>query len=989
ESCLTARAIRGALWTALAIGGLGGAEMARAAPMRPAPARWAAAADTDSVARRDSLARNLPDSLAVPADTDSVAGPVLVPPDTARDDSLPPAPRPDSAAQDTTEEGPPFPDRDEFFDRLAEESGFRVIEYRGREVELDVEAETVRLDREAQARYGNSILDARSILYWVALQFIEAERDIRLEGEGRNVTSDSIVYYDVSQTKGSIMDARTSFAEQGAEWFVRGDATPRGSRTVFVETGNFTSCELEQPHYFFRAGQIKVVTQDIIVAWPVTLYIQDVPVAWLPFFAQDIRDGRRSGFLPPRFGVNDIVSTSSDIRRSVTDFGYYFALNDYMDAQATVDWFSGRFTRLNAGFRYKVLKKFFDGNLFASYSLGDERALEIRARHNQDITPVTSLRLNATYASNTRVLERQSFDPTLQTQRISSDLGLQHRFPFASVNLSASRRQSLGTQSGNTELTLPNLQMTFSPVQLFSAPRNVAGPFNNIVVNGGFSFSRLSQNFEERDDVTTERAAANSAIRIGSFGVGGNANFQRRTTSPFDSVGAEATDPFSETRVDYNASADYQVDLVGSTTFRPTVSLSSSLFRSMDTDGEFVAAPTRMRFGATLSTDLYGFLPGFGPFARIRHKVSPRFSYDYSPAVEAADSLLMIPGFPISNARAENRLSVTLNQTFEAKLRDDVELDEDSRAVLEGRSLDEDSLAVADDSLFGGEAIAPPDSVAAARDSIAADSLAAARAAPDSLGSAQDSAGLAQDTTGAPRRARQQRNVVLLGINSSSLDFDFARENEPALTTDRWNHRINSDLLRGLSLNLAFDLFEGVGEERTFAPILSSLTGSFTFSSASGLGGLLGLGGGGTRRTADPRQRLRGAADSRYRLQSFDENPDPMDPGLRSGGPWTLSLTYSLQRGREEQSAQDRQSLNAILSLNPTPNWRLSWRTSYNLSDGEFGEHLVTLDRDLHRWVATFMFARSPNGNFIFQMSVNLRDAPDLKFDYDQQSLDR
>ena len=34
------------------------------------------------------------------------------------------------------------------------------------------------------------------------------------------------------------------------------------------------------------------------------------------------------------------------------------------------------------------------------------------------------------------------------------------------------------------------------------------------------------------------------------------------------------------------------------------------------------------------------------------------------------------------------------------------------------------------------------------------------------------------------------------------------------------------------------------------------------------------------------------------------------------------------------------------------------------------------------------MFARSPNGNFIFQMSVSLQDAPDLKFDYDQQTQD-
>ena len=110
---------------------------------------------------------------------------------------------------------------------------------------------------------------------------------------------------------------------------------------------------------------------------------------------------------------------------------------------------------------------------------------------------------------------------------------------------------------------------------------------------------------------------------------------------------------------------------------------------------------------------------------------------------------------------------------------------------------------------------------------------------------------------------------------------------------------------------------------------------------------------------------------------------------MRAGGPWTLSLTYSMQRGRENESARDRQSLNAVLSLNPTPNWSLAWRTSYNLTEGKFGEHMITLDRGLHRWMATFMFARSPNGNFIFQMSVNLRDAPDLKFDYDQQTQDR
>ncbi|WP_419163685.1 putative LPS assembly protein LptD [Candidatus Palauibacter sp.] len=947
--------------------------------------------------------------LAFPADTDSVAvaGPDSLPADsTARDTlDLPGADSgavADSAVSDTLDAGPPdppFPQPDDIFGQLLGTLGYQVIQYRGRRVDLEVEEERVRLAREAQATYDQAVIDADTITYLAGLQFVRACGAISLTGQGQDAVSDDCLNYDLSQTMGTIMDARSSFAERGAEWFVRGNTTPRGSGTIFVETGNFTSCEVEQPHYYFRAGKIKVVSNDIVVAWPVTLYIQDVPVAWLPFFAQDIREDRRSGFLPPRFGFNDVVASSSNTRRSVTDFGYYFALNDFMDAQATADWFSGRFTRLNGAVRYRSIKKFFRGNLLASYSFGNEKTLQFQMRHRHELTPVTDIRVNANFISNTTVFERQTFDPTVQTQRIASDVGIQHRFPFASVNLSGSRRQDLGAQKGRTDLTLPKLQMTFSPVTLFKAPRNRSGPFNNVVVNGGFSASRLDRTQEERDGARTERAAANSAVRIGSFGVSGNANFNRSTRLPFTPMSDDGTDdsepeepPASVTKLDYGASADYQVDLIGSTTLRPTITLSASRFQSGDTQEEFVTAPTRLRFGAAVSTDLYGFLPGVGPFERIRHKVSPRFHYDYSPAVEASDSLLAIPGFPISNSKEENRLRITLNQTFEAKLREEVELDAEAQALLEGRSLDSDTPGEEADSLAAGT-----DALAAATDSTTAAADPAGLAGEElPAGDLSARSGIGDTDTGAgtgdpdaPQRAQPRRNVVLLGINSSPLTFDFSRENESALTTDRWSHRVNSDLLRGLSLNMSLDLFEGVGEERTFAPILSSLTGSFTFSSASGLGGLLGLGGGGGGGQSDPRTRLRNAADSRYRLQSFDENPDAQDPGMRAGGPWNLSLTYSMQRGRESESARDRQSLNAVLSLNPTPNWRLAWRTTYNLTEGEFGEHLITLDRALHRWMATFMFARSPNGNFIFQMSVNLRDAPDLKFDYDQQTQDR
>ncbi|MDH3734087.1 MAG: putative LPS assembly protein LptD [Gemmatimonadota bacterium] len=948
------------------IGGAGSAATARA---NPAPIlRLALVSDTDSVVaardtievdstgvRRDSLGRIL-DSLGVARDT--------------IDQDL------TTAAGDTTDVEGEFPEPDAIFDELAARSGYRVIQYQGREVSVDIAEEAVQLDGDARAEYGGSVLDAQHIAYWIGLQFINASESATLSGEGQTVTTQSVINYDVSRTKGSIMDARTSFAERGTEWFVRGDATLRGGSTFFVETGDFTSCELDEPHYYFKAGSIKVVTENVIVAWPVTLYINEVPVIWLPFFAQDIRPGRRSGFLPPRFGINDIVATSSTVNRSVTDFGYYFAINEFMDAQATIDWFSGDFTRLNAGFRYKDIKKFFQGSLSGSYSLGDSKIFQLRAQHQHDVTPVTNIRLNANFVTNTRAFEDQSLDPRLQTQRISSDLGVQHRFPFASVNLSASSRQDLGTLQGTTDLTLPRIQATFTPVTLFRAPRNRAGAFNNIVVSGGASYSRVSRLKEEADDLLSTRANATTSFRLGSLGFSGQGNFDNQLTTPFDSIGT-GVESSGRTRIDYGGSADYQLDLIGSTTLRPTVSIDASRFSSVDTDDRYIAAPTRIRMGATLSTDIFGFLPGFGPFERIRHKVSPRFSYSYSPAVEVPDSLLSIPGFPISSSAPQNRLGISLNQTFEAKLREDIELDAEEQALLEGRDIVADSIQSRADSLArtaadSAAAAAPPDSAGVVSDSVTVrDSLAV------------------RSTPARPTPPPRQRNVVLLGINSSSLDFDFSKKGEPALVTDQWSHRINSDLLRGLSLNLTLDMFDGRGTERTLAPILSAVTGGFTFSSARGLGGLFGLGGGQGQRRDDPDRRLTSANDRRYRMQSFDENPDPLDPGLRSGGPWTLGLTYSLQRFREDESAQGRQSLGATLALNPTPNWRLSWRTNYNLTDKTFGEHLVALDRDLHRWIASFIFSRAPNGNFIFSMSVSLRDAPDLKFDYDQRTFDR
>jgi hypothetical protein len=77
------------------------------------------------------------------------------------------------------------------------------------------------------------------------------------------------------------------------------------------------------------------------------------------------------------------------------------------------------------------------------------------------------------------------------------------------------------------------------------------------------------------------------------------------------------------------------------------------------------------------------------------------------------------------------------------------------------------------------------------------------------------------------------------------------------------------------------------------------------------------------------------------------------------------------------------------VGFSPSPNWSVSWNTQYNLTLKEFGQHVLRLDRDLHRWRATFAFTKAPNGNFAFNFFVTLTDEPEIQFQYDQRTVRR
>lgn len=829
---------------------------------------------------------------------------------------------------------------------------------------------------------------------------------------GDPVNSASIVF-DLNQGRGTAKDAKTRYTA-GAEWILYSDYLTVDEDAVFGHKVIFTSCEEEEPHYHFAAENIKIINDNILVARPVRLYFADVPVAWLPFIAQSTETGRASGILNPTFSINDIVRTSQSYSRRISNLGFYWAINDYMDASVSMDWWSEQHTALTGSLQYAWSKQFLMGNMnyrkFWRAEGGSELAFDASSSWQMDER--TSLRFRARYASSNEFVRRTSFDPREVVQSIDSEGGMSRRFSFGNLSLSGNRRQYLSDD--RVEMTLPSANFSLSPITFFKASPSQARFYNNITWSGSARYRRsISDKLPQADSAFTDSGADrvntdagfNSALNLGNFSISSGINMKEGITKavPFgmDSLTMVALgyEDEADTDLSWNASINYQQRLIGSTTITPSLRLSGNMVRS-DTDSlaqSFVSAPNRISFGASLKTDIYGFFPGMGPFDVIRHKITPGFDFDYAP--EVSPTKLQTDVFGSREVGRQKTLRISLNQTFEAKLKDEAA----AERMAELDSIRTDSLTFMADSLrilARGLSDIPGDPEALRVDSLIMeiDSLLA-------------------DTTSGPQDQQDAQKVTLLALRTTAMTYDFEQASEDGewirgFTTTRLSNNISSDYLRGLNISVTHELFEEVaavpgeggevsGATRKFAPHLSSMNMGFSLSSQSWvfktLGALFRRGPDEDAGSVVDVGGDEGTVADAFESDPMNEariipggNPAPGGGRRRGGGgqvgEWRANFSYSLQRPRDD-TRPSNQMISSTLNFSPTEKWDVSWRTSYNVETGSFNDHLLRLTRDLHRWEAYFDFTQTATGNWSFRFEVALMDNADLKFDYVQRSM--
>ena len=894
------------------------------------------------------------------------------------------------------------PPTDSIMAALMELGGYTVTRYGGAGATFNTGTERLVLtgaegDPARLSQPGQSLTARDTITYDDPRGLVWTAGPTTTERPGEEPVESESIVYSLTADRGSARQARTSF-QQGGTWIMQGDLPSIVPDTVYGHHIIFTSCQETEPHYHFAAREAKIVGGSWLVVRNVTLNFADVPVMWLPFIFQNTEQGRSSGILTPRFSINDVIRTSRGAQRRVSNVGFFWAINNYMDATVALDWWSENFTSLTGSFRYNVASQFLNGqfNYRQFWRANGGRELGFDTRHSWEFSERMSFDASARYITDAGFVRQNSFDPREVTGSIDSQGGLNRRFDWGSLSVNGNRRQYLNDD--RVEMTLPQLNLSLSPITLFSAPQSRAGFFNNMTWSGSANASRrtvdrVDQAIDEfslgQADRLTTSAGVSSSLNAGALRWSQSLRYSQDQildvpSQALDSVFVgDGRQDVNSAQLTWNMALDYQQRLIGTTTFTPNLRLDGRLIRDdqIEEAQEFVSAPSRFSFGATLKSDIYGLFGGLGPFEAIRHKMSPSVNWQYAPEVVPTD--LQEAVFGSQELKARNVLTLNFNQTFEAKRRPREE-------SVDTLAADAGEAAGATGQAADPERPAPPGGPPADREE--------------------------PTDPNAPRRVETGEIVNLLSLQTSAVTYDFVRASDDGnelldgFTTTRLRNQISSDFLRGLAVSVEHDLF-GTDDsgKRTFDPQLTQMNLSFQISNNSGLvrgiAGLLGVGGDGPAVPEEDEDfpedvEAAGVTDESVIVPGAGGN-DLIDRGTNrprqqsrgAVGGWSARLSYSLSRPRDTGSQNTAsafgsgtvQQLQGNLRFRPTENWSMTWRTAYDIEQRAFNDHTIRLTRDLHRWEANFDFLRTATGNWAFRFQVSLTDNRDLQFDYEQQ----
>ncbi|UCD19336.1 MAG: LPS-assembly protein LptD [candidate division WOR-3 bacterium] len=481
-----------------------------------------------------------------------------------------------------------------------------VINYRANRITYDLENSLIILNDSSVIKYRDIILTSDSAYYHVESNILEAFGNCDLKQADDSIRGE-FLRYNIETQKALMASGRTQI-DNG---FITGqEIFWIDEKTVHSYRGKYTTCSDSPPHYYFFSPKMKVYLGDMVIARPIFLYIQDIPVLGAPFWFVPISSKRKSGLLPFRMG------NSSTFGKYIRGFAYYLVLSDYADVTFQLDAMEkkGIMPHVEGIWDYAPFSK---GKIYASY-IRDTQTQKVRysveARNTSDLFLLgSSLNWDIKYVSDNSY--RQDYAETTAIwleKEITSAATLTRSVAGFKNTLAFERRQDFSDTTVSLKL----------PYYTISGPSSMLLSTVNYAITGHISRDRLTTSID-----TSEVIGAN-----------------------------------------LHTTPSLQQNVLNLLTVSPKLDLDLAVFNE-DTLGDRWPSRFGYSFSTTASTNFFRvFGIQFMGVHGLLHKVLPSVTYTYTPAFDFA-RFPRATGIPSYNHT--NSLSFGLNQEFEAKIGDE------------------------------------------------------------------------------------------------------------------------------------------------------------------------------------------------------------------------------------------------------------------------------------------------------------------------------
>jgi LPS-assembly protein len=407
---------------------------------------------------------------------------------------------------------------------------------------------------------------------------------------------------------------KSTYTQQGEIYFHAEKIKKVDPDVFYGYKGQFTTCNLDTPHFAFVSKKFKFINKKMAITGPVHPEFEGVPIpVYLPFGIFPLQKGRHSGLLAPTFTANEQLGLALE------GLGYYKVLGDKWDVvlRGTIYSYGGWTANLSPRY-YK--RYHYQGNLtldiqhLRDLDKSGARNFNVRWSHSSDTKARPGVSFNANVnAGSSGFNSSVPNSPQRNFQNIlTSSITYSKIWKDKPFNLNVSANHSQNTNLKQWNINLPDIGFNV----------NTLYPFRRKEVIGAYKWYE-------------------------NLGIALNTNV-RSLSSFYDTLG----NFFGEFAKNYQWGANHNVPItlslpqVGNFQIAPSVSYIerwyqekftrnwNSTTKKLDTTiskGFYTAR--EMNFGLGVSTRIFGMytFKKKSKVQAIRHEIRPSLSANYKP----------------------------------------------------------------------------------------------------------------------------------------------------------------------------------------------------------------------------------------------------------------------------------------------------------------------------------------------------------------------